>query len=58
MSQAGLSFCRIDGKMRQAERRSALENFHLDGSIAVLLMTFGTGAVGYVFQSLSLRATC
>ena len=56
MNQAGLSFFRIDGKLCQAERRSALEKFQMDDSVAVLLTTLGTGAVGYVFQYLSLRA--
>lgn len=37
----------IDGSLTLSERRIVLKNFERQGGISVLLMTLGTGAVGY-----------
>lgn len=38
----------IDGRVGYGERLSRLDAFRDDDSVSVLLMTIGTGAVGYV----------
>jgi SNF2 family DNA or RNA helicase len=46
LNKEGLQFCRIHGKLREADRRNVLKRFQTDYSVPVLLMTLGTGAVG------------
>lgn len=52
----GIVHVRVDGRVPQRERTLALERFSKhrseDGSVPVLLMTLGTGALGYVEQAL------
>ena len=43
-----IPFLRIDGSLSLAERRRVLKSFREDSGIPVLLMTLGTGAVGFV----------
>ena len=38
----------IDGRVGYGERLGRLDAFRHDASVSVLLMTIGTGAVGYV----------
>jgi SWI/SNF-related matrix-associated actin-dependent regulator of chromatin subfamily A3 len=49
----GLPFVLIDGSVALADRTKSLARFKNDPSIPVLLMTLGTGAVGYILFSFS-----
>ena len=49
----GLPFVLIDGSVALADRTKSLTRFKNDPSIPVLLMTLGTGAVGYILFSFS-----
>lgn len=40
----------VDGRVGSSERLARLEMFRHDASISVLLMSIGTGAVGYVLS--------
>jgi hypothetical protein len=42
-----MKFVRIDGDVSGAERASIVTKFHTDPTINTILMTTGTGAVGY-----------
>lgn len=44
----GIEFCRVDGHLAPAQRQDVLKEFQQKSSIRVLIMTIGTGAVGYV----------
>jgi SNF2 family DNA or RNA helicase len=46
----GIDFCRVDGDLRLQDRKKVLEKFRDDPATRVLLMTLGTGSVGYVFN--------
>jgi DNA repair protein RAD5 len=48
LSRAGIYPLRIDGTVSQQERLRILERFRESPDYPVLLMTVGTGAVGYV----------
>lgn len=43
----GIDYSRIDGSVPNPERLRVLENFNCNPGMKVLLMTIGTGAVGY-----------
>jgi SWI/SNF-related matrix-associated actin-dependent regulator of chromatin subfamily A3 len=40
-------YLRVDGNTPSAKRREVLDMFQKQGDVSVLLMTLGTGAVGY-----------
>jgi SNF2 family DNA or RNA helicase len=42
----GITFCRLDGKMSEAERHVSIQTFQTDNSIIVFLATIGAGGVG------------
>jgi SWI/SNF-related matrix-associated actin-dependent regulator of chromatin subfamily A3 len=42
-----IPYLRVDGTIPSAKRREVLEKFQKQEDIPVLLMTLGTGAVGY-----------
>jgi hypothetical protein len=48
LSAKNISFATIDGSLSLLDRRKVLSNFKSKPDIKVLLITFGTGAVGYV----------
>ena len=48
LEQRRVSFTRIDGDVSYAERSRRLQSFENNPHLSVLLMTFGTGAVGWV----------
>lgn len=50
-----IPFVQIDGSLPLPERRRILNNFEENGQILVLLMTLGTGAVGYVVKAFFLH---
>jgi SWI/SNF-related matrix-associated actin-dependent regulator of chromatin subfamily A3 len=43
-----IEFARIDGTLTLPQRQKVLEDFDQTSSVRILLMTLGTGAVGYV----------
>lgn len=45
--QKAVSFRRIDGTLSTPQRTERLSQFHHDSSVRILMMTLGTGAVGY-----------
>jgi len=47
-----IKFKLIDGTTRQVDRARAVEQFKNDPSISVLIMTLGTGALGWVVARL------
>lgn len=51
--QKAISFRRIDGTLSTPQRTERLSHFHQDSSVRILMMTLGTGAVGYVIVSSS-----
>ena len=48
LEEENIPYYRIDGSLRMTKRREILANFQLSRGVSVLLMTLGTGAVGYV----------
>lgn len=54
LSASEIPFVQIDGSLSLPERRKLLANFQESRDIPVLLMTLGTGAVGYVTDFMSL----
>jgi SWI/SNF-related matrix-associated actin-dependent regulator of chromatin subfamily A3 len=46
-------FQRIDGECPTAKREKILEDFARDQNLRILIMTTGTGAVGYVTRIIS-----
>jgi SWI/SNF-related matrix-associated actin-dependent regulator of chromatin subfamily A3 len=48
LEKANIRFVVLEGSLSLSERRSVLDLFMKDADIPVLLMTLGTGAVGYV----------
>lgn len=49
-TENGIKYCRVDGSISTTTRRKKiLLDFQEQDDIRVLLMTLGTGAVGYVF---------
>jgi hypothetical protein len=48
-----ISYVRIDGKVSQRDRASALSRFQTDPLIQVMLLSIYCGAEGYVFSSAS-----
>jgi SWI/SNF-related matrix-associated actin-dependent regulator of chromatin subfamily A3 len=46
----GIPFLRIDGSLPFGKRKTILDQFQDQSDISVLLMTLGTGAVGYDFS--------
>jgi len=47
LHENGIVFGQVDGTLSPHQRQEILGEFHHDPSIKVLLMTLGTGAVGY-----------
>jgi hypothetical protein len=48
-----IPYLRVDGTTPPAKRREVLDMFQKQGDVSVLLMTLGTGAVGYYISSLA-----
>jgi SWI/SNF-related matrix-associated actin-dependent regulator of chromatin subfamily A3 len=48
LEKANIRFVVLEGSLNLSQRRSVLELFKNHADIPVLLMTLGTGAVGYV----------
>lgn len=48
LEKANIRFVVLQGALNLSQRRSVLDQFKNDADIPVLLMTLGTGAVGYV----------
>lgn len=48
LEDRNISFLRIDGQVKHQERLSILRDFSENSDIAVLLMSIGTGSVGWV----------
>jgi SNF2 family DNA or RNA helicase len=48
LEKANIKFVILEGSLNLSQRRSVLEIFKTHADIPVLLMTLGTGAVGYV----------
>jgi SWI/SNF-related matrix-associated actin-dependent regulator of chromatin subfamily A3 len=48
LSKQSLPFVQLDGSLSLSDRREVLSRFEQDTQTNVLLMTLGTGAVGYV----------
>ena len=46
LKQAGIRYCRFDGRVPQGERKRVLDQFKGDSSIQVLLITLACGNVG------------
>jgi SWI/SNF-related matrix-associated actin-dependent regulator of chromatin subfamily A3 len=46
-------YCRVDGSLSLGRRKTVLSEFQRNHEVGVLLMTLGTGAVGYVSLSIS-----
>ena len=42
-----MKYARIDGTYSLSQRQKILEDYHTDNDTRILLMTTGTGAVGY-----------
>ncbi len=49
LENAGIGYARIDGAISTIERNRIIKKFQEDPATNLLLMTTGTGAVGYVF---------
>jgi len=47
LSQRGIASLRIDGRVNSVDRTAILSEFHEDPKVPVLLLTIGSGAVGY-----------
>jgi len=47
LNRQGIPFVQLDGSLPLYARQEALSKFENDPGISVLLMTLGTGAVGY-----------
>lgn len=48
LSNQNIRFVQLDGSVPLSDRRERLSAFQKDSQTSVLLMTLGTGAVGYV----------
>ena len=44
----GIRYCRVDGSLSLGKRKTVLAEFQANPEVGVLIMTLGTGAVGYV----------
>jgi SWI/SNF-related matrix-associated actin-dependent regulator of chromatin subfamily A3 len=55
LNERGLPFIRVDGSVPSARRKALLEQFEKQYDVPVLLMTFGTGAVGWVLAILKVE---
>lgn len=53
LRQHDITFARVDGSMSFSQRQQAFHSFKTSSHVNILLMTIGTGAVGYVFIFLS-----
>lgn len=58
LHQKGLAFERIEGSVSQQERLNRLRTFRESSHVRVLLMTFGTGGVGFVHSHLYRLKKC
>ncbi len=56
--EEGIVFRRVDGNIEPTQRKELLVEFHNDVSVRVLLMTLGTGAVGYVWDANTFAIFC
>lgn len=54
LSEHGIPSIRVDGDLSPRQRKEALAEFHEKPDARVLLMTLGTGAVGYACCSAKL----
>jgi SNF2 family DNA or RNA helicase len=54
LASQNTDFARIDGTYTLSQRQKVLEDFDQNSSVRILLMTLGTGAVGYLHSSIHL----
>lgn len=54
LEEAGIQYVRIDGAIPAVERNKIIKHFQEDSNTTLLMMTTGTGAVGYVTSLLTL----
>ena len=47
LAQQQIMYARIDGTYSLSQRQKILNDYHTDTATRILLMTTGTGAVGY-----------
>ena len=47
LASHGLSYSRIDGSCSLEQRSTAIQNFKTDPGLRIMLLTFGTGSVGF-----------
>lgn len=50
LTQQNIRLVQVDGRVDYAERSTRLKAFQEDPGVAVLLMSIGTGAVGYAYM--------
>lgn len=50
LTQEKTSFLRVDGTYTLSQRQTILDDYEKNPSVRILLMTTGTGAVGYVLR--------
>ncbi|KAK1750444.1 SNF2 family N-terminal domain-containing protein [Echria macrotheca] len=53
LKQAGVSYLRFDGKVRQQDRQTIIDRFRKDPTIQVFLLTISCGAVGLTLTEAS-----
>lgn len=53
LRQHDITFARVDGSMSFSQRQQAFQSFKTSSDVNILLMTIGTGAVGYLVLFLS-----
>ena len=52
LTERSVPYLRVDGSLLLTKRRQVLANFQAAQQGMVLLMTLGTGAVGWVFRAM------
>lgn len=57
LSKRKIDFVRIDGSCSKTSRQNAFSRFQDDAAVTILLMTLGTGAVGYISKIMTLITT-
>lgn len=53
LSNQNIRFVQLDGSVPLNDRRERLSAFQKDKQTSILLMTLGTGAVGYVYYQIN-----
>ena len=54
LSSHGMTFARIDGSLSLPQRIAAIKRFQSDPALRIMLLSFGSGSVGYANPSHSL----